>query len=398
MQILLPRLRPDQWEIASHPAKIKVVCMGRRWGKTVMAGAVALAVAAGGGAVAWIAPTYRNSRVLWRFIERAVGDVSGSVTISRGDRSVSFPGGGSVAVFSADGSADALRGESFDLVVIDEAARVSGEVWQDVIQPTLADRDGRAILISTPKRKNWFFHEYTRALLDGVHSRAWSAPSSANPSPSIRAAYERARTIVPAKTFRQEWNAEFVEDGGEVFRNVRAVSTAEALSPPEVLEQGRFVAGVDWGRTDDSTVISVFDTVERAQVYLDRFSDVGYELQTARLRAAYARWGLSAILAEANSMGGPLIERLQGEGIPIQPFWTTNATKTQLVGDFALAMELGTIRLLKDDVQIAELEAFEEHRTPTGVITFSAPGGLHDDTVMASALGWRAASAGGIFA
>lgn len=371
--------------------------MGRRWGKSIMAGTVALAAANAGAAVAWIAPTYKNTRALWRFAESIVAPVGNVVDIRKSDKVIAFPSGGWLGIFSAD-APDGVRGEAFDLAVVDEAARITEEAWQDAIQPTLADRAGRAMLISTPKRKNWFYVEYTKASTgNGTAAKAWNASSYANPNPNIRAAYLLAASRVPAKTYRQEWQAQFVEDGGEVFRNVRDRCT---LAPIEeiVREGGRYVFGVDWGRTDDSTVISAFDIATQQQVYLDRFTDIGYELQTGRLRAAFERFNPSAILAEANSMGGPLIEQMQALGLPVQPYWMSNDSKTQLISDFALALEVGSIRLLNDAVLTAEMEAYEEQKTPTGKITYNAPKGIHDDTVIATALSYRAATTGGIFA
>ena len=64
----LPKLRQDQLEIALHPAKTKVLSMGRRWGKTVLGGAICGNALAQHGKVAWIAPTYKNTRPLWRWL------------------------------------------------------------------------------------------------------------------------------------------------------------------------------------------------------------------------------------------------------------------------------------------------------------------------------------------
>ena len=45
-------------------------------------------------------------------------------------------------------------------------------------------------------------------------------------------------------------------------------------------------------------------------------------------------------------MGEPLIEQLQRAGLPVQPFQTTNATKTSALDALALAFERGEIRIL----------------------------------------------------
>lgn len=212
--LYLPRLRADQWAIAAHPAKTKTIAMGRRWGKSVMAGAIALAAASDGGRVAWVVPTYKNARPVWRWVAQVVGPLlrGGAAVGNKTDRVIEFPQtGGFLGVYSADNDVG-LRGEAFHLVVVDEAARVGAETWTDVIMPTLADYDGDAILISTPKGRNWFWQEWQRGYLAmDAAAASWTAPSSANPIPAIRRAYELARGRVPPNTFSQEWDALFVD-------------------------------------------------------------------------------------------------------------------------------------------------------------------------------------------
>jgi hypothetical protein len=156
------------------------------------------------------------------------------------------------------------------------------------------------------------------------------------------------------------------------------------------------VFGVDWGRSNDFTVISVIDATVGEQVALDRFSNIDFEYQAERLHRWAELYHPVQIVAEANSMGGPLVERLQtgyarlmGQpraALPIYAWTATNASKAAVVQALALAMEQGLVTLLEDPVQIAELVAFESSTTVTGMVRYGAPSGLHDDTVIALAL------------
>jgi len=78
--------------------------------------------------------------------------------------------------------------------------------------------------------------------------------------------------------------------------------------------------------------------------------------------------------------------------MPVRPFRTTNASKTALVDALALAFEQGAIRILPDATLIGELQAYEMERLPSGALRYSAPDGMHDDTVMALALAWSGVS------
>jgi len=371
----------------AHPAQTKTIAMGRRWGKTFMAGVYALTVADYGGAVAWVVPVYKNARAPWRFAETMIAPVAGRLRMNRTERVIEFPSGGRLSIYSADNDV-ALRGEAFDLVIVDEAAQVREETYTDVLMPTLADRDGRIVLISTPKGRNWFWREWLRGRSGEQDCASWTAPSAANPMPTIRRAAEMARERVGERTFRQEWLAEFVEDGGSVFRGVQNAATAPLQDKAQAGHS--YAIGADWGRTNDATVFTVLDMDDRAVVAQDRFTHVEYAHQLGRLRAMHERFNPVTIIAESNSMGGPLVEALQRMNLPVQSFNTTNASKAAAIDALALAFERGDIRILNDPTLIAELQAYEMERLPSGLYRYSAPDGMHDDCVISLALAWQA--------
>ncbi len=353
-----------------------------------MSGAIAMAMANAGAQVAWMAPTYKNSRPLWRWSENTVSSLKRyGVEVSRAERIIQFPTGGFLGIYSAD-NPDAIRGEAFHMVILDEAARISEETWQDAVQPTLADFDGRAVLISTPKGKNWFFNEFMRAGQSAPElAAAFNAPTTDNPNPNIRRAAELAKTRVSEMTYRQEWLAQFVE-GGIVFRNVRRQATLSPVAP----QAGReYVIGADWGRTTDYTVFAVLDVRAQQMCEMQRFTQVDYPTQAMRLEALSRRWNNAPVIAEYNSMGGPMIEEMQRRNLPVIAFTTTNASKTLVIDGLVRAFEFGDIEILHDSILIGELEAFASEPTATG-IKYGAPEGLHDDCVMSLALAWHGVS------
>ena len=102
-----------------------------------MGGVVCLTGADHGAACAWVVPTYKNARPVWRFIQQMAAGAPG-VRVRKSDRSVEFSSGGWVSIYSGDNDV-ALRGEAFDILVVDEAAQMREETWTDVLMPTLAD-------------------------------------------------------------------------------------------------------------------------------------------------------------------------------------------------------------------------------------------------------------------
>lgn len=386
----LPRLRNDQAKIVAHPAKTKILAMGRRWGKTVLGGVVILNVFRQGGRAAWIVPEYKNGRALWRFVSNICAPLAqaGVVSISKSERVITSSFGGFLGIYSAD-NIDSVRSEAFNLVVGDEAARIDGDGWNAAVRPTLADADGEEILISTPYGKNWFYSEWLRGQKRNEQYASWRAPSCDNPLPSIQRAYELAKTRVPQNVFLQEWDARFVDDGA-LFRNITELSV---LKPSEPLSGHEYVIGVDWGRTTDATVFCVLDITEKRQAYLDILYNTDFLSQRNRLISLAARYNRAHCVVETNSIGRPQFEELQRSGINVVGFETTNTRKLAIIDSLQLAFENKEIMLLDSDTQKSELYSFTSTRSASGLLRYSAPAGMHDDTVMALALAWYGCSA-----
>lgn len=373
----------------TNPAKTKVLSMGRRWGKTVLGGSLSLGCAAMGAKVAWVVPTYKNGRALWRWAERTVAPLrkSRQVEVNRADRMIDFPSvDGFLGIYSADNPTSIL-GEAFHIVVMDEAARIDESVWTETIMPTLADYDGRAILISTPKGKNWFWREWQRGQEGRADIKSWQAPTAHNPSLNIKRAAELARDRVSERTYQQEWLAQFVDDGS-IFRNVQACATAQ--EQPRI-DGHTYVMGCDWGKYNDYTVLTVIDATTHSVVAIDRFNQIDYHLQLGRVKVLADRYQPDTIVAEKNAMGDPIIEQLYYEhDLPVQPFTTTNTTKAKIIDALSLAFEKRSLAILDHPVLIGELQAYEATRLPGGLLRYSAPDGMHDDCVISLALAWYA--------
>jgi len=86
-----------------------------------------------------------------------------------------------------------LLGEGLDWVVVDEAARLKPTIWEGHLSQRLIDRDGWALLISTPRGKGWFYSLYQRGQGDDPTYASWNWPSWANPHLERRAHRSRAR-------------------------------------------------------------------------------------------------------------------------------------------------------------------------------------------------------------
>ena len=376
------KLHHAQFEIHSDPSRFKVVSAGRRFGKTRLAVMECLNVANERGRAWWVSPSYKTSEVGWRPLRQIARKIP-NAEVKLVDRTVTLPGGGFVAVRSAD-NPDSLRGEGLDFVVMDECAFMQKEAWTEAIRPALSDRLGKALFISTPKGRNWLWENYQRGINEEQGWQSWQFPTSTNPFID-KGEIEAARRDLPEIIFRQEYLAEFVDDQGGVFRRVQE---AAVLSPKEPDSTRQYVAGVDVAASVDFTVVTVMDVESKEMVYLDRFNRVDYPVLIDRLESVYHRYHLTSMVVESNSIGRPVIDELVSRGLNIVPFTTTSATKQAIIQSLQSAFENGQILVLDEPVLVGELLSFESKRNASGSFSYSAPGGMHDDCVMSLAIAW----------
>lgn len=386
--VRMPSLLEWQKTVDRSEARFKVVCVGRRGGKTRYGVQRQARLALYGKKCWWIAPSYKLARVAWRSFRNVALQLPHLFVIRETDKVIETRHG-FVEVRSSD-DPSTLRSEGLDDATLDEHAFGKDSVWSQSIRPALTDRKGSALFISTPWGKNHFHKLYQRALADT--SGVWNAfhfPSSANPflDPGE---LEDARLDLTEREYRQEYLAEFLEDGGEVFRYVHEAASLDMADDPEPGHS--YVGGIDWGRLNDRTWIVIGDPVTKEIVYCDRFTKIDYALQKARVRATHDRFKVTRWSVESNSMGGPLIEDLQRSGIPIEPFDTTAQSKPVLIENLALAFENRLVKIPRFAPLVGELESYEMSRAPSGAMRYSAPPGAHDDAVIATALCWRAMS------
>lgn len=374
-----------QKAIYQSAARFRVVSAGRRFGKTMLATTECLQVAMQGGRAWWVAPTYKMSEVGWRPLKLIAARLE-ATDIRRVDKEIHLPGGGMVGVRSAD-NPDSLRGDGLDFLVMDEAAYTKREAWTEALRPALSDRLGRALFISTPRGRNWFWEQYQRGVTGADDYAAFQYPTSANPY-IAKSEIEAARSELPEIIFRQEYLAEFVDDSGSVFRRVQEAARLAELTDP--LPGRQYSAGVDVAASVDYTVISVMDDMSKELVYLDRFNRVDYNLLIDRLESVYKRWGMRSMTVEANSIGRPVIDVLKGRDINIIPFMTTSSTKQTIIQNLQAAFENDEIGIIDNPILIGELLSFESKRNASGSFSYSAPPGSHDDCVMALAIAWDA--------
>lgn len=303
------------------------------------------------------------------------------------DKELRFPNGSIIQMRTAE-NPESLAGDSVDGIIFDEFSMARESVWTEQLAPTIITTNGWCCFIGVPKGNNWAtkLWNYARAT-EGWNKLHFTTLDN----PMItQGAYERVRDAMPLLMQQQELLAEVIAGRGTVFSNVLECTGAKWQEEPS--PRGIYVGGLDWAQENDYTVLTVWDVVNRQCVFYDRWNKIEYPEQLEKVRAYCDLWGFQRIISDNNAMGAPLIQQLQRDRIPVEPFDITNESKREIVDLLTLAMQNETVKIPLDEVMIDELESFEMNLTKLGKPQYSAPPGLHDDIVMSLCLGHWALS------
>lgn len=403
VRIPLAAMHPAQQQIDRELARFNVIDCGRRFGKSLycLQRKTAETLMAG-YPVGWFAPTYKDLAPIWRDAKTMLRDAIPKGGISEQEKRIQLSNGAALEFWSLE-NPDSGRGRKYKRAIIDEAAKVAKleHAWTETVRATLTDYHGDAFFPSTPKGRNYFWQLYTLGQdPQRTEWRSWQMPTVRNTTiPGIEEEVESARRELPQRAFEQEYLAEFLEDGGAVFRNLAACMTA--LRQEKGDSTHRYVIGVDWAKVEDFSVMTVVDCSRGGEVcFMDRFNNVEYMVQVDRLVALCERFDPVLVVSErTGNIALAEMLRLQTykskrtgrtENMPIWDFDTTNASKQEAIQALALAFERTEIKIPDESVLRYELEAFTAERTESGLIKYGAPDGLHDDCVMSLALAWWA--------
>ena len=375
---------PGQLQIhAARNRRFRTVCCGRRWGKTMFAAAELLdrGGSEAAGDYGWIAPTYL---IADRGIDAMRQFGAGFVTFTgKAPVVATFDGlRGPVRVFflSTD-NPDSILGFGFHGLVLDEAARIPFEVWTRNIRPTLSDHRGWCLQISTPLGRNWFFDEWTRGRSGDPEHGSWTFPSHTNPHfPPDE--WRLAKQTLPEDVFRQEYEAEFLEDSAGVFRGIEGCLVPAAPAEPT----GPVVVGADIAKHTDYTVLIAMDSLTGACLDKERFNTLDWPIQKERIVAFARKWNARIIL-DATGKGDPLYDEIVRLHPAVEPVVFTNPVKVEMIQRLSVAIEQRQVTWPRAWTDVTdELKRYEYAFTANGRVTYGAPSGFHDDCVIALAL------------
>ena len=372
--------------------------------------------------VATMAHDAATTAKLRRMSERFYDNLAPAQRPPRGlnnSATTTYPATGSEVTIATAGSLNVGRGGTYthihgsEVAFWDDAAAIMAGLMQGVTPK------GSIVLESTPNGAQGWFYERCMEALDGnpawkLHFFPWWR------DPTYRQRLPRGETLVYdddearlaalhrlnagqiawrrtkqrelkhlfAQEYPEDEQSCFLLSGQSYFGTLVGVFNAPFGAMPQ--PGRRYVAGLDFAQTTDYTVLSVVDSAARVQVDLLRMNQLPWAEMRRQIIATCRRWGVTALWAESNSIGGPNIEALLAAGLPVLPLTMSAGAKPALMQALSEALSESGFKLLDLPEQRRELAAFQARQTATGHWTYAARPPEHDDTVIANALAWHA--------
>jgi PBSX family phage terminase large subunit len=262
-----------QKDIHLSPVRFKLIVGGRRVGKSKLAmqELIRHCLTTPNAMAWWIAPTYKDAKEIgfeeFVSIQKVLEPALQSVHHT--SLHVKFINGSQI-YFKGSDNVDSLRGRGLTFCVIDEAAFCYEDAWKKCIRPALSDKRGRAILISTPNGRNWFYNQFKYATYKSNNTWfAWHWPTSSNPLISTEDLQE-ARMELSDVDFRQEYLAEFVTKAGMVYDEFNEANIIEDFIPDR--SRHDIYLGLDFGFASATAIC--FMAVDRATNKIYQFDEL----------------------------------------------------------------------------------------------------------------------------
>ncbi len=386
--------RPYQLEYLKAPQRFKICVWHRRAGKSKTALNEQIRKTQLTKGVYYVfAPTYRQAKQIYfdalvkEHVPREIVD-----KINDSELAVYYKNG-SIQRFAGCEDVDKHRGINPIDVIFDEFSEEPPAIWEAVIQPVLRENHGTATFIFTPKGKN---HSWKLLQLARDNPQEWftSIQTVKDTDVFSESELDEIKRNTPQALYAQEYECSFIEGAGQFFRRISHNTYDQSKILPE---QGDFQLGVDLAKYQDWTVITPFNLNHFIAYPQERFNQVDWNLQKARIEAAARRHhtvdghSTALIWPDATGVGDPVVEDLKARGLRIggeneEGFKFSETSRMNLLNNLAILLEQDKIKIPNDEGLIGELESFVYSLTERGKIKIGCPENMHDDRVMSLAL------------
>lgn len=384
-----------QQDFMDHPSPRKAFVSGRQVGKSRSVAWYALwkAVTYPGSEILITAKAQRQSMELFNQVkkEMRISDISNADWgVEKDTRTeIHFENGSRIVCLPVGRDGSNIRGYGTDLVIVDEAAFVKDEIFQEVLSPMLAVGDNEFILLSTPfGKKGFLYRKFDKD--DDWYTK--QVPTSANPKVEDKFVKEQKQQLT-ATQFKQEILGQFVESSDSFFQREELLN----CTTDKTVDRKNDITfmGVDLAAQGRDSSVYVCIDDDGNVFHIEHKEEAPMTDAMGRIRELDAIYNFSKVVVDSTGLGEGVVDQVKEDlGRKVEGFKFTNDKKQSLYNTLKNAFQNSELKFYyipgKNDLpgnkmfnQCLELTY---SYTRTGKVRIEHPSGGHDDFSDALAL------------
>ena len=268
METYLIKLSKPQQVVSNDPHRFRICISGRRFGKTMLAinELAKYSIKPKQRCLALYSTYGQAKNTIWSELKDRLLSVNWVKKINESELTITLKNDSKIFVRSAE-NREVLRGSKYNFIVLDEAADLHRDVWSTICRPMLADTQGHALFIGTPKGKgSWLYDLYVKAGAE----QDWNTHTYRTIDGGWVSAeeIEAAKRDLDEREFRQEFLAEWQDYSGIIYHAFDEANMQTDNFP--IAELRTLHIGMDFNGSPMSAVIGyinqnklhIFDEIE----------------------------------------------------------------------------------------------------------------------------------------
>lgn len=338
--------------------------------------------------IGYVSPTLKLSKKVFKEMKQLL-DGTGILTTSNATDLIFTTVTGSTLNFYSSEQSDSIRGNSLDILVVDEAAFLkegdeNNNIWWNVLFPIVKVKGKKVIMISTPNGKNGFWYDLIQKAIKGEKGYCYLKKTIYDDSLITPYELENLKSNYPEIPFRQEFMCEFLDDALTALPGF----TNQFIDYQYNTGKKQWI-GVDLSTNGtDNTVLTFINEIGQTKQHL-----ISGSLDSKYKQIADLVNGCSNLVGgyiEQNGIGEPMLNEIMKQikhKDKIKYWLTTNDTKQDAINMLSLSITNNEIFFNKDNkVLYSECGTFIYKLSKTKKVIYEAKASFHDDHVMSVAL------------
>ena len=339
------------------------------------------------GSYFYFAPTYKQGKkIIWDNIDmdgfKLLDHIPKGIIKNKNENElkVELTNGSYVQIIGTD-NIDSVMGSNPFGCIFTEFSLQHREAW-DYIRPILAVNGGWAVFVFTPRGTN---HAWELLQMAKDNPKWFTQILTVDDTGVMsKEDLDEERKQMPDDLFQQEYYCKFIDGASQFFRGIEKVIDSNPFEQPE--SNHEYKQGTDLGKSNDYTVITTIDLNTFRVGKQERFNQIDYNLQKAKIISTYSRFNRPIMTIDSTGVGDPISDDLSKDIPNLERYTFTQRSRMDLLTHLQLLIQQQKIKIPNDPILIAELKSFEYDISDNGKIGARCDDALHDDCVMSLAL------------